>query len=87
MASVVSIPGRLHAILAEGAVNGELPRWALGAVLVGAVREGRASRGFLHDALGLSVNRADDLLASYGVVYDIGDEDLHRDVLNARSNP
>lgn len=48
-------------------------------MLVEAVREGHASRGFIRDALGLSVGQADDLLASRGVLYDFTQEELERE--------
>lgn len=55
-------------------------RVAYEAFLVEGVRHGAISRGYFRDRLGLSFDDGEKLLADRGVVYDISEEELRREI-------
>lgn len=77
--STITLPESLSAALDEGLGGGDLPRWALEALVVEAVRDGLITRGFGGDLLGIGFHEREALYAKRGVVYDYGDEDLQRE--------
>lgn len=81
----VSVPSELGTLLSSDTASPPtLPKWALEAILVEAVREGKISRGFFREALELPFQTAEDLLASKGVTYDITVDELMKDTLAVR---
>ena len=74
--STITLPESLASALEEGLGGGDLPRWALEALVVEAVREGLVSRGFGGDVLGIGFHEREALYARRGVVYDYSKEDL-----------
>jgi len=76
----VFVPDTVAALFAGERTGEEMPRWAMEAVLVEAVREGRISRGFFRDVLELGFTESEELLASKGVVYDMTADELEQDL-------
>lgn len=74
------IPDGMAQLLLGDRSGEEMPRWAMEAILVEAVREGRISRGYFRDLLGLGFTESEELLASKGVVYDLSFDELGSDL-------
>lgn len=72
----VEVPEELRRILAERPGEAELPRWALEAIVLEAVREGILSRGRGGELLGLGFHEREALYARRGLVYSYDAEEL-----------
>ncbi len=79
----VSLPAELGFILETHQSVASIPRWALEAILIEAVREGRISRGYFREVLKLSFHESEELLASKGVKYDFSADEILRDAMAA----
>ena len=74
--STITLPESLSDALDEGLGGGDLPRWALEALVVEAVRDGLITRGLGGDLLGIGFHEREALYTRRGVVYDYSDEEL-----------
>ncbi len=79
----VTVPEQLITAIESDVSQAQLPRWALEALVIEAVREDLISRGFGGEILGLGFHEREELYARRGVVYSYTAEELaaeHRDL-------
>lgn len=74
--STITVPESLTNAVEEGLGKVDLPRWALEAMVLEALREGLITRGYGGEILGLGFHEREAFYAQRGVVYDYSDEDL-----------
>jgi hypothetical protein len=75
----IEVPASLTAALTKSKDEATLPRWALEALVVEAVREHVISRGFGGELLGMDFGQREEFYAQHGVTYDLTNEELDED--------
>lgn len=79
MSVAVSLPDSLQTALEEGEGPVDLQRWALEAMVLEALREGRITRRTAGRTLGLGFHEGEAFFASRGITYDLSEEDWEAD--------
>jgi len=77
----VDVPERLRLALIQDDSNVEVSSWAVEALVIEAIREGRISRGLAGEILGLSFHEREQLFADRGLTYDLDASELDADEL------
>lgn len=72
----IEVPAEFRQVLADQAGDASVPRWALEALVIEAVREGLVSRGFGGEMLGINFHEREKFFASRGIVYDFSETEL-----------
>ena len=83
-ATTIRIPARLTQALAESLGETPLARWAIEAMVVEGVREGRLSTGEAGEFLGLGYFQAEAFLKAKGVSAALSDEEFAEDQADLR---
>lgn len=82
---IVEISDELAHLFPSEDGDGSLARRAQEALVVEAVREGRVSRGYAREVLGMTLEDSEALFASRGVKYDLTAAELDRQLSDSNA--